>query len=132
MSKPVPNDSSTTAGETIRSSLLSTVLSGGFKATDCITKNLQISAPPKSSGDPLREDLPYTDNDVVRSVRDEMARTVEDVLARRTRTLFLNAAAAIEMAPKVAETIARELGKDDEWSSATTTDFIEMASKYKP
>ena len=40
-------------------------------------------------------------------VRAEMARTVEDVLARRTRALFLNATAAAEMAPRVAELLAR-------------------------
>ena len=39
-----------------------------------------------------------------------MARTVEDVLARRTRALFLNAAAALRMAPAVAQLMAQELG----------------------
>jgi len=40
-------------------------------------------------------------------VRDEMAWTLEDVLARRTRALFLNARAAIEMAPRAADFLAR-------------------------
>jgi glycerol-3-phosphate dehydrogenase len=44
-----------------------------------------------------------------------MARTVEDVLARRTRALFLNANAAIALAPRVAEIMAMELGEDDGW-----------------
>jgi glycerol-3-phosphate dehydrogenase len=104
---------------------------GGFKGKACITKNLQISAPPKSSGDRLHEDLPYTEDDVVRAVRDEMARTVEDVLARRTRTLFLNAAAAIEMAPKIAEIMAKELEKDRDWVAAELAAFATTAGKYR-
>jgi glycerol-3-phosphate dehydrogenase len=44
--------------------------------------------------------LPYTGAEVVWAARQEMARTVEDVLARRTRALFLNAKAAIRMAPR--------------------------------
>ena len=50
--------------------------------------------------------------EVVWAVRHEMARTVDDVLARRTRALFLNARAAIEMAPAVARLMAAELGDE--------------------
>ena len=48
-----------------------------------------------------------------------MARTVEDVLARRTRALFLNAPAAVEMAPEVARLMAAELGHDETGSDAS-------------
>ena len=51
--------------------------------------------------------LPYIAAEVVWAAREEMARTVEDVLARHTRALFLNAAAAIAMAEPVAETTCR-------------------------
>jgi glycerol-3-phosphate dehydrogenase len=61
-----------------------------------------------------------------------MARTVEDVLARRTRALFLNARAAIEMAPQVACLMARELG----WDAARERDqvqaFHETARGFLP
>jgi glycerol-3-phosphate dehydrogenase len=62
----------------------------------------------------LDPSLPYTEAEVIWAVRNEMARCVDDVLARRTRALFLNAGAAIEMAPRVADLIAAELGRDPE------------------
>ena len=49
------------------------------------------------------------------AAREEMARTVEDVLARRTRALLLDARASIEAAPRVAEILAAELGRDEPW-----------------
>jgi glycerol-3-phosphate dehydrogenase len=50
-----------------------------------------------------------------------MARTVEDVLARRTRALFLNARAAEAMAPEVARLMSGELG----WDASRQTDEVE-------
>src|SRR5215217_159405 len=63
----------------------------------------------------LDNEFPYTKLEVILAVRQEMARTVEDVLARRLRVLFLDARAAMRMAPLVAETMASELDKDKEW-----------------
>ena len=60
----------------------------------------------------LHPDLPYIAAEVVWAARAEMARTVEDVLARHTRALFLNADAAIAMAEPVAKLLAAELGRD--------------------
>ena len=54
----------------------------------------------------LHPALPYTEAEVIWAARHELARTVEDVLARRTRALFLNARAAIAMAPRVASLLA--------------------------
>jgi len=65
-----------------------------------------------SLGEPLHADLPYTGAEVVYAVRHEMARTVDDVLARRTRARFLDAAAARESTPRAAALIARELGRE--------------------
>src|SRR5262249_2332620 len=62
---------------------------------------------------PLNPALPYCGAEVVWAARAEMARNVEDVLARRTRALFLNARAAMDMAPAVAALLARELERDD-------------------
>ena len=59
-----------------------------------------------------------------------MARTVEDVLARRTRALFLNARVALDMAPRVAELMARELKCDDVWKSRQLQSFRETARNY--
>ena len=78
----------------------------------------------------LHPALPYTGAEVVWATRVEMARTVEDVLARRTRALFLNARAALAMAPRVAELMARELGRDDAWRASQVAEFSEQAKGY--
>jgi glycerol-3-phosphate dehydrogenase len=83
-------------------------------------------------GGQLHPALPYTGGEVLWAVRQEMARTVEDVLARRTRALFLNSGAAREMAPRVAALMAAELGRDDSWIAAQTAAFSELALKYTP
>ncbi len=105
---------------------------GRLDTADCVTENLKIGAPVASEGEILHPDLPYRDSDVIRAVRDEMARTVEDVLARRMRALFLNASAAIEVAPQVVEMMAKELGKDTEWCAAEVKRFTVIAKKYLP
>jgi glycerol-3-phosphate dehydrogenase len=61
-----------------------------------------------------------------------MARTVEDVLSRRTRALLLNARAAIAMAPRVAELLAGELGHGEDWQRAQVSVFNEVAFAYLP
>jgi glycerol-3-phosphate dehydrogenase len=80
--------------------------------------------------EPLHSSLPYLKAEVVWSVRHEMARTVEDVLARRTRALFLNARAALEMAPTVAELMAAELGWNDLTKGRQVADFRAIAENY--
>jgi glycerol-3-phosphate dehydrogenase len=79
---------------------------------------------------PLHPELPYTGAEVVWAVRAEMARTAEDVLARRTRALFLNARAAVAMAPRVAELVAKELGRAAAWESAQVSAFRALAVGY--
>jgi glycerol-3-phosphate dehydrogenase len=78
----------------------------------------------------LHSDLPYSAGEVVWAVRREMARTVEDVLARRTRALFLNAKAAIAVAPRVAELVACELGRDAVWRDEQLREFEAVARGY--
>ena len=80
--------------------------------------------------EPLHSTLSYCGAEVVWAVRAEMARTVEDVLARRTRALFLNARAAIAMAPRVAELMAKELGRDEAWQTKEVHIFQELARGY--
>ena len=81
---------------------------------------------------PLHPALPYTGAEVVWATRREMARTVEDVLARRTRALFLNARAAIEMAPRTAALMAAELSEDTAWAAKQVAAFEEVARNYVP
>jgi glycerol-3-phosphate dehydrogenase len=79
----------------------------------------------------LHPALPYIAAEVVWAVREEMARTVEDVLARRTRALFLNANAAISMAEPVARLLATELGRDKAWVAEQVKQFTELAQQYR-
>lgn len=74
--------------------------------------------------------LPYIEAEVVWAVRNEMARTVEDVLARRLRMLFLDARAAMEAAPRVAELMQMELNCDEDWKSKQVKEFNKIASNY--
>jgi glycerol-3-phosphate dehydrogenase len=79
---------------------------------------------------PLHPALPYTGAEVVWAVRFEMARTVEDVLARRTRALFLNAKAALAMSPCVADLMAGELNRNDAWKAQQVQAFEASARNY--
>jgi glycerol-3-phosphate dehydrogenase len=78
----------------------------------------------------LHPRLPYRLREVVWAARHEMARTVEDVLARRTRALFLDGRAAIEAAPKAADLLARELGRDLRWRDEQVAQFDALAKGY--
>ena len=84
-----------------------------------------------SLAEPLHKDLPYTGAEVVWAARQEMARTVEDVLARRMRALFLNARAAAAMAPEVARLMAGELDWDPTRKSAEVAAFTALAKGYQ-
>src|SRR5205085_8725463 len=78
----------------------------------------------------LQPALPYRGAEVVWAARAEMARTVEDVLARRTRALFLDARAALAMAPRVAELLAPVLGRDAAWQVEQVRAFERVAAGY--
>ncbi len=79
----------------------------------------------------LHDALPIRAAEVVWSVRHEMARTVEDFLARRTRALFLNAAAAVAIAPDVARLMAQELNQDEAWQQAQLAAFAQTAKHFQ-
>lgn len=78
----------------------------------------------------LHPALPYLKAEVIWQVRHEMARTVEDVLARRTRALLLHASASIEAAAVVAELMAQELGHDTHWQLDQENAYRELARGY--
>ncbi len=79
----------------------------------------------------LHPELPIHAAQVVWAARHEMARTVDDVLARRTRALFLHAAAAVGMASEVARLLATELGRDQGWADQQVATFTRIASRYR-
>jgi glycerol-3-phosphate dehydrogenase len=80
--------------------------------------------------EPLHFNLPYRVCEVIWAARHEMARTVEDVLARRTRALLLDARASASIAPAVARLLAEELGKDEAWQRAQVAAYRELARGY--
>ncbi len=80
--------------------------------------------------EPIHPKLPFRRAEVVWAVRYEMARTVEDVLARRTRALFLDARASLECAPAVAVLMKQELARDADWERRQIANFREVAEHY--
>ncbi len=90
-----------------------------------------------SKEDPLWQErihprLEYILAEIIWSIRAEMSQTVEDVLARRTRMLFLDARAAIESAPLVAGIMAEELHRDEKWIREQVDSFSLVARQYLP
>jgi len=129
---------------------------GQLRDAPCITHHLKIHgfhADPKQLGDlavygsdaagirrlvhadphlgrKLHPGLPYIQAEVIWAAQQEMALTIEDVLARRMRVLFLNARAALEMAPMVAELMARVLGWSADFRQRQLRTFDDTAKNY--
>ena len=132
------------------------IKTGGLQHKKCVTENLKIHGWQEETDrtDPLHvygsdssaikklikdrpeleekihERLPYTKAEVVWSTRNELAVTVEDILARRTRSLLLDAKASIDAAPLVAKLMAEEQGKNKEWQTEQVQEFTAVAKKY--
>jgi len=130
----------------------------GLESKPCVTKQLNIHGfhnTPEKFGefayygsdapaiqdlmrsDPIHKQqlhpaLPVRVGEVLWAVRFEAARTVDDVLARRTRSLLLNARAASETAPKVASIMAKELEQDHKWEKEQTESFRKISKLYLP
>ncbi len=78
----------------------------------------------------IHSEYPYTIGQVVWAVRNEMALSIEDFLSRRIRLLLLDAKAAKEAAPLVAEVMAKELDKDAAWITNQIYEFNALTEKY--
>lgn len=85
-----------------------------------------------TDGERLCADLPYTTGDVRNAVVNEFARSIEDVLARRTRILFIDARAALEIAPDVAAIVGELLGWTEEKKAKEVEEFTAVAAGYLP
>jgi glycerol-3-phosphate dehydrogenase len=132
------------------------ILLGGLDEHKCVTENMPIhgyvknidhknhmyvfgSDVPKIKnliaqnpelGRRLHPDLPFVSAEVIWCVREEMARTVEDMLARRTRALLLDARASIQMAPVVAALMRKELKLGRKWEKEQIKLYNELANGY--
>jgi glycerol-3-phosphate dehydrogenase len=134
---------------------LDKAISKGFlEKRKCVTRNLRLSPLQNGAGDrfaiygggaaeirkmisadpelgkPLDGRLPYSRAEILWICRNEMPLTIEDVLARRTHALLLNASASADMAPKVADIMARESGYDDRWKTSQVATYRELVKKY--
>ena len=91
----------------------------------------KISALDEQGNTSLSEVVHLSKNQIIWAVREEMAMTVEDVLARRTRTLFLNAAEAKNLAAQVAQIMAEEMGEDQNWIENQIQNFTTLTQNYQ-
>jgi glycerol-3-phosphate dehydrogenase len=132
------------------------IVLGGLEPRECVTRELNLhgfhthperfgvlaaygsdapavqallASDPKLA-EPIHPLLRARAGEVVWAVREEMARTVDDVLARRTRSLILNARAAAEAAPKVAGLMAKALDRDSRWARSQASEFQTLAAGY--
>ncbi len=128
----------------------------GLDFSPCVTKELQLRGFHKNAGvfaelahygsdapelrkliaekasysTKLHANYAYLEGEVIWAARHEMARTVEDILARRMRLLFLDAKAATSVAEKVAELLAQERGLDENWQLEQVASFKKLAESY--
>lgn len=99
---------------------------------ECVTQHLSIGSNAEKKGNVfLQEAFNYTEQDITHYVQNEMAMTVEDILARRTRLLLLDAKAAIIAAPAIAKLMAVLMNKDARWIDDQVNTFTELANNYK-
>jgi glycerol-3-phosphate dehydrogenase len=150
----------TTYRKMAEDTLVDAIAVGGLPTRACVTEQLPLHGhvarggaglPPESTrraygadlpavealaeedptlAEPLHPNLPYTGAQIVWGARREMARTLDDVLARRTRALILDARAASEIAPRAAELLARELGRNADWVEREVASFRALARGY--
>jgi glycerol-3-phosphate dehydrogenase len=93
---------------------------------------LDLADETKAWGDKIHPRLDLLGAEVIWACREEMARTVDDVLARRTRSLVFDARAALEAAPGVASLMAQELARDEAWIAEQIHAFAEIAQGHLP
>ncbi|MBA2499511.1 MAG: glycerol-3-phosphate dehydrogenase/oxidase [Chitinophagaceae bacterium] len=98
-----------------------------FYGSDAVEIKLQMNG---TAGKWISEKLKIHPLQVVWAVKNEMALNVEDVLSRRTRALFLDAAESVRIAPAVAKIMAIELNKNQEWIDDQIKKFNDLASHY--
>lgn len=81
-------------------------------------------------GTPLDPRLPYTRAEIIWICRNEMPFNVEDILARRTRSLLLNARASADIAPEVGRLMAEEFGNDMKWQTEQIQTYNQLVKNY--
>jgi len=90
----------------------------------------EMTAEQPALGELIDERLPYTQAEIIWICRNEMPRTLEDMMARRTRSLFLDARASGEAGPEVASIMANELGFSQEWKTKQIAEYNRLVDNY--
>jgi glycerol-3-phosphate dehydrogenase len=128
---------------------------GFLKEAKCLTSNLKLTSLPAvnraerfriygdnsadieritemdpESGNLVDPRLPYTKAELIWICKNEMPLSIEDILARRTRSLFLNARASVDIAPLVAGIMAKEFGHDEKWENAQVEAYTDLVKNY--
>jgi len=103
---------------------------GALQNKPCVTKTLPIGSPMADGIKNLHSAFNLSEKDIRYFIEEEMAETVEDVLARRTRFLLLDAAGATAMAGDIAATMAGIMHKDASWVDAQVKQFDALAKQY--
>ena len=88
----------------------------------------QLADSDPTLGQPLVEGLPYLGAEAVYAARHEMARSVDDVLSRRTRARLVDCDAAIAAAPRTAALLATELGWDATETARQVEAFVQLCA----
>lgn len=99
------------------------IMAGLIGKKKCVTRHLPIE-------ETLAAGFPCSDADIQTIIRNEMPCKIDDILARRTRTLFLDARASMQDAPRVASLMAKELGYDKKWEEESVETFNKLALSY--
>ena len=81
-------------------------------------------------GLPVDSRLPYSRAEIIWICRNEMPMTIEDILARRTRALFLDARASFDMASVVAQLMGDEFGYGPEWENEQIKSYSKLVQNY--
>jgi len=116
---------------------------GKLMHTKCVTKDLSIFKPILKSSilhqivseDPemkqlIHEKFDFIKAEIIYAIRHQMAMSLEDILARRIRILYLDAKVAIQVAPEVASIMSKEMNKNAEWTLKEINNFTVLASQY--
>lgn len=112
------------------------IRSGNLPFRRCRTRSIKLIIGKKittqESSELLHHDFPFTKADIIYAIHHEMACTLEDILARRIRLLFLDVRIALEVAPQVCRLLQKELGHDELWYDSQLTIFRTLAKQYLP
>ena len=112
------------------------ISTGNLSFRRCRTRSIKLIMGKKvvsdESSELLHPDFPFTKSDILDAIHHEMACTIEDILARRIRLLFLDVRIALEIAPLVCRVLQKELGHDELWYDSQLMIFRSLAKQYLP